>query len=580
MFIVGLQRGHDVNATIIIDGKLQVIAEAERVNGDKHAEGLPMSSVAIAAALREAGAKPGDVDAMVVTDSHNDQFEKNIPETLSFHRGVRGMPYAGKVCEYRRWMADIGLEGLRADVPLYGLCHHLSHAIGAHFLSGFETANALIADGYGPCCSTAAYHMRGRETKRLEAWTDKFLLGVRYQLFGHFIREIDKAKTSVLDLAGKIMGLQAYGTPIPEYTAKFKEWFYKDHADYWIAYEQMFDKVIRNFADILGPPGLQRNSTHARDPYFLNALASMQAAFTEIMAEAAIALREETGEKKLVLSGGCALNVVSNTEIARLFAAEDLYIPPNASDCGQSVGAAVMGSMLLDTQHDPFTATPVSVRRNPYMGLSFARGAMESDWPNTCLKAQRPANAAITALELYENIQRGAVIGMVQGRCEIGPRALGHRSIIANPALPDMKDVLNTKIKYREWWRPFAPVARAVDAARYFDIIRPCPYMLYSAYVKPAWRAKLPAITHVDGSARLQILEQRENHPLLWDLLTLMEKRTGCGVLLNTSFNLGGSPLVNRWDEVKKMLDSTLMDAAWVEGVLFYKPNNYQLRIF
>jgi carbamoyltransferase len=579
MLIAGLQRGHDAGAVLIRDGQLEVIVEAERVTGSKHADGNEAAAAALLAGLKEIGAEPRDVDGIVITDSYWEQIENKYPDARKCHHDTDGLFKIGTVGDMQHPVGAIGVEGLRPDVPIHALCHHLAHAAGTFFLSGFDKANALVADGYGVCSGTSAYVAEGNKLKRMESWVDKFLLGWRYQIFAEFIQEIDKKKTLAIDFAGKIMGLQAYGKATDP--AYFREWFFKPYEEYAIADKAMVDPT-GDFWFFKDRPngGYGRNTTHARDPVFLNDLASMQAAFTEIMCEAAQQLQKETGNKKLVVSGGCALNVVANTELARLCGPENLYISPVSGDSGLALGAAVAGAVHLDKAHDPYAITPAEVRRSAYLGISFDYDIADKKMPRGCLRLPRAAEDPRTAEELYTNISQGAIIGVVQGRCEIGPRALGHRSILANPAYTDMKDTLNSKIKYREWWRPFAPVCRKDDARKFFDVVRECPYMLYSATVKPEWRERLPSITHEDGTARLQVIESREDNPLLWDILTLFAEKTGCGVLLNTSFNLGGKPLVNRWSEVMEMLEKTKMDAVWVNGELVVKPHQYVLKGF
>lgn len=569
MLVAGLSRGHDASATLIRDGKLLVVAEAERELGVKHADGLGAAAAALNAALRQIGLPPAAVDIIVIADTYRDNFEKSPWVVEATHQGS-GLFAIGTVAHMEHFGGEVGLAGLRGDARLYCCCHHLSHAIGSYFLSGFDEATALVADGYGICAGTTAYRFKGVEWERLVEWDDRFLLGWRYQLFGEFISEIDKSKTLVYDLAGKVMGLQAYGTPTEvEY---FEKWLtqpgFEEYEKCWAAGSTSYFKDI----DSLGV-GFTRNSTSAKDPKYLNSLASMQSAFSKVLCHSIEELKLQTGIDKVVLSGGCALNVVSNTAIARKFGATNVFIPPNAGDSGLSVGAAVLGALNLDI--DPFINSAKKERRSPFLGLALDYDVSPDYAAQGLSVVNRRLNSKSNLLEVTENIISGAIVGIITGRCEVGPRALGHRSIIAYPAHPDIKDLINFKIKVREWWRPFAPVCRECDAEKYFDIVAPCEYMLYSAIVKPEWRGKLPSITHIDGSARLQVIKKKEENPVLWAILACLNDMDECAVLLNTSFNLGGRPIVNRLSEILEMLLTSKLDAALVEDALIYKPDQY-----
>jgi carbamoyltransferase len=571
MLVAGLCRGHDASATLILDGKLLVVAEAERELGVKHADGLGAAAAALNAALRQVGRTASEVDVIVIADNYRDNFEKSPGVVAATHQGS-ALFAIGTVAHMQHFGGEVGLAGLKSDTPIYCCCHHFSHAIGSYFLSGFDAASALVTDGYGICAGTAAYSFQGTKWKRLAAWDDKFLLGWRYQLFGEFISEIDKSKTLVYDLAGKVMGLQAYGVPTEvEY---FEKWLtqpgFAEYEKCWAAGSMSYFKEIDDSG-----LGLTRNSTNAKDPKYLNLLASMQSAFSKVLCEAVEELCNQTGINKVVLSGGCALNVVSNTAIAKKIGWKNIFIPPNAGDSGLSVGAAVIGALNLDK--NPFVKTPKNVRRSPFLGLSLDYDVGPDYTAKGLSKVKRNLSIRSDLIELSENIVAGAIIGIISGRCEVGPRALGHRSIIAYPAHPGIKDLINSKIKVREWWRPFAPVCRECDVEKYFDIIAPCEYMLYSAHVKPEWREKLPSITHIDGSARLQIIKNKEDNPVLWEILQYLNDVDKCAVLLNTSFNLGGRPIVNRLSEVFEMLIASKLDAALVENDLIFKKSQYSI---
>ncbi len=278
------------------------------------------------------------------------------------------------------------------------------------------------------------------------------------------------------------------------------------------------------------------------------------------------------GAERLVLSGGCALNIITNERIANIPEVRELFVTPNCDDRGISMGAA----LLLDSAltgvplHHPSVST--AQRRTPYQGLPVAWDVTDAPEGIAAMAFPLSESENLDAMARWLAAER--IIGMVHGRGEIGPRALGHRSILASPARAEMQDTINQKIKHREWWRPFAPVVRSVDLDQYFDVSRHDPYMLTGGLVRPEFRDRLAAITHVDRTARVQSLPDRETNPELWDLLTARAEQTGIGVLLNTSYtfyNAGGKPLVNQSSAAFALLLETGLDALWMDGTLFWK---------
>lgn len=559
MLVLGLHVGHDANATLIRDGEWLVTVEAERVLDHKHIMGGTAAKVAADRALRSEGLSPADVDAVVVADAAQLKFDlaPGVPQATHHEPFLCQLP--SPAC-HALLQEALDLPGLRPAVPLFLACHSIAHAAGGLYMSGYDSCALLVYDGYGTCCGTMAYQYAGNRLRPLDHWRDRFLMGLRYSAFGWFLQDIEGSQ--FLDFAGKVMGLNAYGKPRPAWVDGFRRWFLDtDPAHYDRCLVSYFDHPL-DFVPPpgeLGRPGLYVDRLSARDQDSLDVIASMQEAFSGIVTEALAELVRETGAPRVVVSGGCGLNIVANQRIAAMPQISELFIPPNCDDRGLSLGAAVLGASALSGRplHHPGCAAD---RRSPYRGMPLI-----DDVPN------QPEGVAVTpfppqevAAEMAEMIARGQIIGLVQGRCEIGPRALGNRSILANAADPHVKDNINQKIKRREWWRPFAPVCRAVDVAEYFLIDRPDPYMLIGATVRAGYAARLPGITHVDGSARVQTLADRAVNPLLWDVITALKERTGIGVVLNTSFNVGGKPLANRLSAVTDLLLTTQLDAVWL----------------
>lgn len=573
--VLGIARNHDVAAAIFEGQAFAVLAEAERVTGEKHATGPAHLGPAVAAALSAIGAEPGDIEAVVLAET--DKERGDALATAQMHRpgmaplaalGPRdrlaGMPYG-----------LTGLAGIRAGVPVFLACHHMAHAAGAVQQSGFERATVIVADGYGSCCGTAAYRYDGTFL-RLEDLTDSTLLGWRHLAFGAMAREIDKDRTHVLDLSGKVMGLNAYGTPRGPWVEALAERFFDgDFAAYrraWRVWNGAGLELPLGFGDA---PGLavNRDSHSVDDPLFRDLAASMQEAFSRRIAALAAAAVERTGIPRLVVAGGCALNVLANARLIDRFGAENVYVQPNAGDSGLPIGAAALGAAHLAGRpvHHPAPDGPgqLAARRSPFRGL--AASPPPDLLPEGLVATPMPGDDPGTPRALARMLAEGAVIGLIRGRGEIGPRALGARSILAGGAGRAMRERLNAKVKQREWWRPFAPVARAPDAPRFFagGIGPAAEVMLATLTVRPEWRAALASACHEDGTARLQAIPAREANPMLWDILGEYGAITGVPVLVNTSFNRGGRPILNSFAEAAAMLLETGLDGFWQDGRLF-----------
>jgi carbamoyltransferase len=555
--VLGVARTHDVGAALMCDGELLVLAEAERVLDDKHAKGADKLAPAIAAALKTIGASAGDIGAVCIADTGLEKIEATRPDLVPEMHAPHAIGRLGTVADIAALpLGPFGATGIPETAPAYAVCHHAAHAAGSVWLSGFDDCLNVVMDGYGVCCGSALYHYRDDALVRLEDSLDRFLLGWRYQLFGHFVQEIDSDRTDNLDLAGKVMGLNAYGRADPAQADYFARWF--EGPDFK-AYEMAWDYTHRHFTDLVGERGLHRDVASAREQWFVDIVASMQEAFSRRVVDYARAGIAATGARRVTFSGGCALNVLANAQLAGHPDVSALYVQPTAGDNGLPIGAAALADARLNRTplHAP-QAGPEK-RRSPYVGVP-----LEIDVDRTA-GAPAPADDPATAHRLAAFLASGGTLGLVTGRAEIGPRALGHRSILAWPQGPGMRDVLNA-IKSREWWRPFAPVCRLCDAPRFFDAPAWSPYMLLTAIVKPEHRERLAAASHDDGTARLQVIERREDHPLLWDILAALDAQTGVGVLVNTSFNVSGKPLLNRASTALAVRETTALDAVWIEG--------------
>lgn len=563
--VLGIARTHDVSAVLFKGSELLGVAEAERVLEEKHARGPDKLEPAILELCAQHGIAIDSIDAIAIADSGREQLERTFPDNVEKVHSDFPLAQIGQRSILTKLpLGDIALN-LRQDVDVFYSCHHASHALSALYQAGFSECAILVVDGYGICCGTVAYHYKDGKLKRLNDFKDVALLGWRYQLFGHFPKEINSEKTDILDLAGKVMGLNAYGKPVQRYVTYFVNWFREDFNSYETCWN--LDKPF--FEDLLSI-GLRKDGSSVEDAAFLNIVSSMQEAYSQVLEDLASRLLRDTGSKNLVVTGGCALNVLANTRLATL--AENVFFQPNAGDSGLALGAAsVVAAYLTETSlHHPKIS--IHTRRNPYLGLKLQDAErIQSMDTNGLSKHSLPETDNSTSVDLAKRLVSGEIVGMVRGRSEIGPRALGNRSILAYAAQSDMREVLNAKIKHREWWRPFAPVCRIIDANEYFDFSVPSPYMLTAATVRPAYLSELKSACHEDGTARLQVLPSRDWHPLLWDILGELKSLTGIGVLINTSFNDSGKPLVNLATSAIHMLKNTEMDAVWIDGLLFSK---------
>lgn len=579
MIVLGLHFEHDAGATLMQDGRVLANVEAERVTGVKHASGLDATRAAVAAAFSHAGLRPQDVDALAFSDlCEGTVFTAELDRRPEIQRDT----HAGGLAARLGTLADVGFDrllgsdaSLRGDIPVFVTCHSMSHAAGAVYMAGIPEAIGLVIDGYGTCCGTMGYVYQDQVLTRREEFQDRCLLGTGYHGVGILAREI--VRTDVLDVAGKVMGLQAYGQARPAWVDYFRGRYFTSSAatgfaDY-VRQASRFRGVqaTERLCAELFPGGLAAGSMTVDDPVYCDLVASMQEAFTRIVCDLAGELAAGTTHTRLFLSGGCALNVVANAAVARQPWVSSAFVPPNASDCGQAMGSAVlaMHAMTRVPLHRP--EIDDRTRGNPYAGAYLRDDPARADVPPDITVLRFDWDSPECLADLAGRFVAGEIVGVVHGPSEIGPRALGNRSILALASHSGMKDVINHKIKRREWWRPFAPVCRLYDAGRYFDPVVPNRYMLMTSAVRDGWRDVLSSITHVDHSCRLQTLSERDDHPRLWDLLEHLDRQGAVPVLINTSFNLSRKPIVNTTADAIALLTGSQMDAVIVEDHLFTK---------
>jgi len=585
---------HDSAVALVVDGRIVAAAQEERFTRIKHDPGFPQRAIAFC--LQEAGLAPGQLDYVAFYDKPFTKFERLLETYLAFApRGLRSFSLAMPIwlkekLFMRREIRRRFNEPLRA--PLVFLDHHESHAASAFFPSPYEQAAILTIDGVGEW-STATYGVgEGRMIRLTHQLQFPHSLGLLYSAFTYY------CGFKVNSGEYKLMGLAPYGRPV------YVEAIYRHLIDlkpdgsFWLNmdyfnYCQGLTMTSRRFHALFGGP--PRRPESDLEQRHMDLAASIQQVTEEIMLRMARDLHRRTGMKHLVLAGGVALNCVANGRLLREGPFESLWIQPAAGDAGGALGAALfVWHQLLEK---PRAVNETDSQQGSLLGPSFSSDEIQRWLGSSEVPFQR--FAATDELDRYVAalLAEEQVIGWFQGRMEFGPRALGARSILGDPRSPKMQSIMNLKIKFRESFRPFAPSVLQEHAHRWFDL-RPgveSPYMLLVASLLPEHRTSIsdeqlrvmqadsdlrarvnvvrsavPAVTHVDYSARIQTVDEQRN-PRLHSLMTAFYELTSCPVLVNTSFNVRGEPIVCTPQEAYRCFLATDMDALVLEDCVLEK---------
>jgi len=583
---------HDSAAALIQDGEILAAAQEERFTRKKHDPDFPDS--AIRYCLSEAGIGLADVDQVVFYDKPLVKFERLLETYLSYApKGLRSfiaaMPVWLKEKLYlkttlKRELADLGACKVKDLPTLLFAEHHRSHAASAFFFSPFEEAAVMCLDGVGEWATTTAWHGKGNSLEPLWEIDFPHSLGLLYSAFTYF--------TGFRVNSGeyKLMGLAPYGEPkyvdlIRENLIDIKEdGSFKLDMQYF-NYCTGLTMTNEKFDKLFGRPPRKAESELTQDE--MDIAASIQVVTEDVVMRLARSLQKETGCKYLCLAGGVALNCVSNGKLLRDGPFEDIWIQPAAGDAGGAIGAASIA--WHEHQGQPRQVNGHDTMRGSYLGPRYSDDVIRSELDKLGANYTRLDDDALYS-KLAEALDDGSVAGWFQGRMEFGPRALGGRSIIGDPRNTKMQSVMNLKIKYRESFRPFAPSVLEERASDYFHLDRPSPYMLIVAPVADDLRipmsdeqsqlfgidrlkvprSEIPAITHVDYSARVQTVSERTN-PRYYHLLKAFDARTGCGVLVNTSFNVRGEPIVCTPEDAYRCFMRTEMDYLVIENFILDK---------
>jgi len=574
------------------DGEIVAAAQEERFSRKKHDARFPEH--AITSCLSLAGIGLADIDEVVFYDKPLVKFERLLETYLTyapqgFRSFVAAMPVWLKEKLYlkatlKRELAALGGIKEKALPALLFAGHHQSHAASAFYPSPFEAAAVLCLDGVGEWATTSVW--QGRGNALTPCWELDFphSLGMLYSAFTYY--------TGFRVNSGeyKLMGLAPYGEPkyvdlILDKLIDLKaDGTFRLNMDYF-NYATGLTMTNRRFADLFGGPARAPETALAQKE--MDIARSIQEVTEEVVLRLARTVHAELGNEYLCLAGGVALNCVANGRVLREGPFKDIWIQPAAGDAGGALGAALVA--WHDYHGEPRIANGHDTMRGSYLGPRYGDAEIEAQLDKLGAVYRRMDDAALPE-RLSEILAAENVVGWFQGRMEFGPRALGGRSIIGDPRSEKMQSVMNLKIKYRESFRPFAPAVLAEDVQEYFELDRPSPYMLIVAPVRESLRipmsaeqqqlfgvqklhvkrSQIPAITHVDYSARVQTVHEKSN-PRFYALLERFKARTGCAVLVNTSFNVRGEPIVCTPEDAYRCFMRTEMDYLVVENYLMAK---------
>ncbi|MDD2240202.1 MAG: carbamoyltransferase [Kiritimatiellae bacterium] len=580
---------HDSAAALVRDGHIVAAAQEERFTRKKHDPGFPTQAVRYC--LAEAGLAADQLDAVAFYDKPIQKFSRILETYMGVApKGLRSFMMALPVwLKQKLWIpleieAALEQAGIQMPTELYFPEHHESHAASAFYPSPFESAAILTVDGVGEWATSTIGHGRGNQVDMLSELRFPHSLGLLYSAFTYY------TGFKVNSGEYKLMGLAPYGKPVyvdlifDQLLDLREDGSFRLNLDYF-GYLDGLTMTNRRFDALFGgPPRPSESDLTERE---MDIAASIQVVTEEIVLKMARHARAITGEKQLCMAGGVALNCVANGRLLREGIFDDIWIQPAAGDAGGALGCALVAwhqikgqPRTADSQHDQMSGT--------YLGPEFSDDEIGEFLQARGYPATKP-DAADWAPAIAKLIAEENVIGLCQGRMEFGPRALGGRSIIGDARSTKMQSIMNLKIKYRESFRPFAPSCLEESVSEYFEMDQPSPFMLLVAQVRKERciglegsenlsarerinqiRSDIPAITHVDYSARVQTVN-RDTSPRYYDIIKAFERLTGYGVIINTSFNVRGEPIVCTPEDAYRCFMRTEMDILVLGGYILDK---------
>jgi carbamoyltransferase len=597
---------HDAAAALTVDGRIIAAAQEERFTRQKNTPDFPVHAIQY---CLDAGKVAIDaLDAVVFYDKPFLKFERLLETYYAFApRGVvsfvRAMPVWIREKLFAKKMILDGLRSVgdydKKKIRLLFSEHHLSHAASAFFPSPYEQAAILTIDGVGEWCTASIGMGDGRQITFLKEMSFPHSVGLLYSSFTYYLG------FSVNSGEYKLMGLAPYGHPESAQTKTFIDriktnlvdikqdgsvWLNQSFFHYATGLTMVKEK---KWEKLFGFP--RRLADTAIEQSHCNLAYAIQNVTEDIIMKMAGEARRLTGADALCLAGGVALNCVAGGKLLRKKIFKDIFIQPAAGDAGGAVGAALAAHHIY-FEHSR-TVVEQSAQMSAYLGPAYENADIEAMNRRFHAVATYYENFGNLAESVAGRIAEGSVVGWFQGRMEFGPRALGNRSILGDARHPDMQKKMNLKIKYREGFRPFAPSVLAEEARDYFDLETDSPYMLLIAYIHEQRRHKLPdhyfdlppedklnvkrsdvpAVTHLDFSARVQTV-RKEANPRFWQLIRAFKERTGCGLIINTSFNVRGEPMVCTPEDAYRCFMSTEMDYLVMNDFVYAKTQQPDFR--
>jgi carbamoyltransferase len=581
---------HDSAAALVRDGEIIAAAQEERFSRLKHDPRFPRH--AINYCLGEAYVEPRDLAAVVFYDNPILSFDRVLKSQLAVAPGAREQwnKAAGSFLGVKLFVTRHVRDWLKSDVPVWFAKHHLSHAASAFYPSPYERAAILTTDGVGEWATTSIARGDGAEIEVLEEIHYPHSLGLLYSAFTAF------CGFKVNSGEYKLMGLAPYGRP--RYADRIRERLihqkpdgsYRLDMDYF-GYLDSNSMLNDRFCALFDGPPRQPESRITRRE--MDLAASIQQVTEEVVLALARHAREATGLDHLCLAGGVALNCVANGRLLRERIFQGIWIQPAAGDAGGALGAALAASHRRLGVPRRRAADGRDAQKGSYLGPAFSSAEVRAFLDRHDYPYERIEDPQQRAERIAGALANGKVVGFLSGRMEFGPRALGARSILGDPRRADTQVLMNLKIKYRESFRPFAPSVLVERCADYFDLDTESPYMMLVAPVRTDRRREMvlgefesgsddllsvvrqarsdvPAVTHFDYSARVQTV-RREDHPDYYAVIEAFEQITGCAVLVNTSFNVRGEPIVCSPTDAYRCFMRTEMDLLVLEDCLLAK---------
>ena len=593
---------HDSAAALVVDGDIIAAAQEERFTRVKHTPDFPINSIKYC--LEEAGLTIDELDAVVFYDKPLLKFERLIQTYYSFApKGLVSFLKAIPVWLNEKMFLKRNIYNGLAEIENYDKKklkllfteHHLSHAASAFYPSNYDNSAILTIDGVGEWTTTSIGLGQGNQIKLLKEMHFPHSVGLLYSAFTYYLG------FTVNSGEYKLMGLAPYGNPNSEQTNRFIEkikseivdiksdgsiWLNQKYFNYATGLRMANDT---KWAELFGFP--RREGEAELKQEHCNLALAIQTVTEEIVIKMAKEAKRLTNSDNLCLAGGVALNCVANGKLLKEGIFKNIYIQPAAGDAGGALGGALaVDYMYFDTKRETSNNSTLDNMKGAYLGPEYSDKEIELNNKKTKAVYTKYEDFSELTELVAEKLSNGNVVGWFQGRMEFGPRALGNRSILGDARNPEMQKKLNLKIKYREGFRPFAPSVLAEDCNEYFDLKTDSPYMLLVSQVQknrlkelpenynemPLWdrlyftRSDIQSVTHLDFSARIQTVH-KETNPRYWELINAFKSLTGYGVIVNTSFNVRGEPIVCTPNDAYRCFMATEMDYLVIGNYVYTK---------